>query len=151
MTVLSYRIKTYGIPQGLYGDHKNAFVLTRERTDTELLVGISTPKSHFGKACDKLGIEVIPANSPQVEGRVERNHGVEQDRPVKALRLSGISTIKEANRFLRETYLPKMNGKFTRPAASKDDAHVPLLDVDLTDILCFDYEQDVIQRLHGSV
>ena len=90
MTVWSYRIKEYGIPQGLYCDHKNAFVLTRERTDAELLAGIGTPKSHFGKACDKLSIEVILANSPQAKGGVERNHGVEQDRLVNALRLSGI-------------------------------------------------------------
>ena len=67
MTVLSYWIKTYGIPNGLYCDHKNAFVLTREPTDAELLAGIRTPKSHFGKACEKLGIQVIPANSPQAK------------------------------------------------------------------------------------
>jgi hypothetical protein len=59
---------------------------------------------------------------------------------VKELRLAGISTIEEANRFLEEWYLPKMNGKFSRPAA---DAHVPLGRVDLTDILCFDYERTV--------
>jgi hypothetical protein len=74
---------------------------------------------------------------------VERNHGVEQDRLVKELRLAGISTIAEANTFLREIYLPKMNTRFTRPSASKDDAHVPLLDVDLADILCFEYERTV--------
>jgi hypothetical protein len=143
MTVVSYWIRSYGIPQGLYCDHKNAFVLTREPTDAELLAGITEPKSHFGKAGDKLGIEVIPANSPQAKGRVERNHGVDQDRLVKELRLSGISTIREADRFLRETYLPAMNRKFTRPAASRDDAHVPLLDADLTDIFCFEYERTV--------
>jgi hypothetical protein len=58
------------------------------------------PKSHFGRACDRLGIEVIAANSPRAKGRVERNHGVDQDRLVKALRLEDISTIEEANRFL---------------------------------------------------
>jgi hypothetical protein len=49
MTVLSYWIRKYGIPQALYCDHKNAFVLTREPTDEELLQGITKPKSHFGK------------------------------------------------------------------------------------------------------
>jgi hypothetical protein len=82
MTVLPYWIKAYGIPEALYCDRKNAFVLTRESTDTELLAGITKPESHFGKACEKLGIEVIPANSPQAKGRVERNHGVDQDRLV---------------------------------------------------------------------
>jgi hypothetical protein len=143
MTVLSYWIRKYGIPQSLYCDHKNVFVLTREPTDAELLAGITKPKSHFGKACGKLGVEVIPANSPQAKGRVERNHGVDQDRLVKEFRLAGISTIAEANTFLREVYLPKMNARFTRLPASKDDVRVPLLWVNLTDILCFEYERTV--------
>ena len=86
MTVLKMWILRYGIPESLYCDKKNAFVLTREPTDTEILAGNLKPKSHFGKACDRLGIEVIPANSPQAKGRVERNHGVDQDRLVKELR-----------------------------------------------------------------
>jgi transposase len=115
MTVFSLWIKSYGIPEALYCDEKNAFVLTREPTNTELLSGISEPKSHFGRACDKLGVQVIAANSPQAKGRVERNHGLDQDRLVKELRLKGISTIAEANTFLAKTYLPKMNRKFSHP------------------------------------
>jgi transposase len=143
MTVLSYWITRYGIPQGLYCDHKNAFVITREPTDTELLKGITKPKSHFGKACDKLGIEVIPADSPQAKGRVERNHGLDQDRLVKELRLAGISDIEAANRFLIETYLPAINRKFSRPAADSADAHAPLGKVNLGEILCFEHERTV--------
>ena len=89
-----------GTPQALYCDRKNAFVITREPTDAELSESLTEPKSHFEKACKKLGIEVIPANSPQGKGRGERNHGLDQDRLVKELRLAGISTIEEANRFL---------------------------------------------------
>ena len=63
MIVLKMWIKRYGMPESLYCDKKNAFVLTREPTDAELLAGICKPKSHFGKACDRLGIEVIAANS----------------------------------------------------------------------------------------
>jgi hypothetical protein len=62
MTVLSCWVRTYGIPQALYCDRKNAFVLTREPADAELLRGITKPKSRFGKACGKLGVEVIAAN-----------------------------------------------------------------------------------------
>jgi hypothetical protein len=72
-------IETYGIPESLYCDKKNAFVPTREPTDTELLNGITRPKSRFGRA---LGIDVIAANSPQAKGRVERKDGVDQDRLV---------------------------------------------------------------------
>jgi hypothetical protein len=143
MTVFSCWIRTYGIPDALYCDRKNAFVLTREPTDAELLAGIIEPKSHFGRACEKLGVQVIAARSPQAKGRVERNHGLDQDRLVKELRLAGISTIAEANRFLEKTYLPKMNRKFSRPAARPEDAHVPLGKVSLKDIMCLEYERTV--------
>jgi hypothetical protein len=143
MTVLSYWIKRYGIPQSLYCDKKNAFVLTRDPTDTELLAGITEPKSHFGRACDKLGVEVIPASSPQAKGRVERNHRLDQDRLVKELRLAGISMIEEANRFLHETYLPRMNDTFSRTAFDPADAHVPLGKAALNEILCFEYKRAV--------
>ena len=143
MTVLRLWIECYGIPGSLYCDRKNAFVLTREPTDAELLAGIVKPKSHFGKACDRLGIEVIAANSPQAKGRVERNHGVDQDRLVKALRLENISTIQEANTFLLDTYLPKMNEKFSRPARDANDAHVNPGNTRLSDILCMEYKRKV--------
>ena len=107
----------------------------------ELLAGICKPKSHFGKACGRLGIEVIAANSPQAKGRVERNHGVDQDRLIKELRLENICTIKDANQFLLETYLPKMNGKFSRPPRSRDDAHANLGKVKIDDILCMEFDR----------
>jgi len=56
MNVLKLWIMRYGIPESLYCDKKNAFILTREPTDAELIAGILNPKSHFGKACDRLGI-----------------------------------------------------------------------------------------------
>ena len=143
MKVLKLWIERHGIPESMYCDKKNAFVLTREPTDGEILDGILKPKSHFGKACERLGIEVIAANSPQAKGRVERNHGVDQNRLVKALRLEGICTIERANRYLLETYLPKMNGKFSRPARNSDDAHVKPCGVSLDDILCLEYERNV--------
>jgi len=143
MIVLKMWIETYGIPESLYCDKKNAFVLTREPTDSELLAGITQPKSHFGRACEKLGITVIPANSPQAKGRVERNHGVDQDRLVKELRLAGISTIKQANAFLLDTYLPNMNSKFSRLPINADDAHVKLGTISLDNIFCMEHDRKV--------
>ena len=143
MNVLKTWIEAYGIPETLYCDKKNAFVLTREPTDNELLLGIIQPKSHFGKACARLGIDVIAANSPQAKGRVERNHGVDQDRLVKELRLAGIVTIEQANKFLLETYLPKMNSKFSRPPKKTDNAHVRAGEILLDDILCMEHERKV--------
>ena len=143
MSVLKMWIEIYGIPESLYCDKKNAFVLTREPTDSELLAGVTKPKSHFGKACDRLGIAVIAANSPQAKGRVERNHGVDQDRLVKELRLKGISSLEKANAFLLDTYLPFMNGKFSRLPANSGDAHVRHGTAILDDILCMEYDRKV--------
>jgi hypothetical protein len=73
---------------------------------------------------------------------VERNHGVDQDRLVKVLRLEGISAIEHANRFLWEMYLPKMNGKFSRPAQNSDGAHVhPGKAGQPDDILCMEFDR----------
>jgi hypothetical protein len=73
-----------------------------------------------------LGIELIVAHSPQAKGRVERNHGIYQDRCVKEMHLAEISCIEEANRFLEATYLPTINVKSSKRAAEPEDAHVPL-------------------------
>lgn len=136
MRLLWAWINRYGIPQAVYCDRKNAFVIDREPTIEEQLKGI-TPKSHFQRACERLGIEVIIAYSPEAKGRVERNHGVYQDRFVKELRLEGISTIEEANAFLATKYIPNINKKFAKPPLAPEDAHVPLLSaVNLDDIFC---------------
>jgi transposase len=138
-------IERYGIPQALYCDRKNAFVLDREPTIEEQLRGISA-KSPFELVCEKLGIEVIVAHSPQAKGRVERNHGVYQDRLVKELRLRGISDIETANRYLDREYLQEVNGKFEKSPAQPEDAHVPLLaQQDLRNVICFE-EHRVVSR-----
>jgi hypothetical protein len=143
MRLLWAWIERYGIPQAVYCDRKNAFVLDREPTIDEQLAGI-TPLSPFELACERLGIEVIRAYSPEAKGRVERNHGVYQDRFVKELRLAGISTLEEANRFLVDRYLPAINTKFARLPAASENAHVLLLDgTDLREIFCFQAERKV--------
>jgi transposase len=145
MRLLWAWIQRYGIPQALYCDRKNAFVLDREASLEEQLAGIQ-PESPFQRACRRLGIELIVAHSPQAKGRVERNHGVYQDRFVKELRLAGIHSIEQANRFLEDTYLPAINARFAKPATEPEDAHVQLVDgTDLRDVFCFE-EHRVVSR-----
>src|ERR1051325_11095565 len=77
--------------------------------------------THFGWACKQLGIEIITAHSPEAKGRVERNHGIYQDRLVKELRLAGINTIGAANEFLAAGYCEQLNQKFAvAPRSSVD-------------------------------
>lgn len=130
--------KRYGIPKALYTDRKNVFVTDREPTIEEQLAG-EEALTEFGKACKKLGIEIITANSPQAKGRVERKHGVYQDRFVKELRLRGITTIKEANKLLQNGFVGMLNRKFARPPRSDTNFHRPVdAECDLHQIFCFE-------------
>ncbi len=138
MQLLWAWIARYGIPMSLYTDQKNVFVTDREPSVEEQLAG-QAPLTAFGKACQKLGIEIITAYSPQAKGRVERSHGVFQDRLVKELRLRDIRGIAEANEVLQGGFVQKLNRKFAIPPRDPQDAHVPVLPgVDLRGIFCFE-------------
>ena len=73
--------------------------------------------------CQKLGIRIIAASSPQAKGRVERRHGVHQDRLIKKMRRKGIASYAAANEYLEQEYLPEHNRRFSRPAAKPEDYH----------------------------
>jgi hypothetical protein len=73
--------------------------------------------------CEKLGIEVIPASSPQAKGRVERAHGTHQDRLVKKLRLKGIASYEAANAYFLSEYTAAHNARFSVSPASSVDYH----------------------------
>jgi len=136
-------IDNFGVPQALYTDKKTVFVTDGEPTLEEQLANIS-PKTAFGKACEKLGIEIIEANSPQAKGRVERNHGVYQDRFVKELALRGATTIAEANEILASGFVDSLNAKFARPPASEENAHLRVpKGLDLADVFCFEETRTV--------
>lgn len=136
LTVLKMWIERYGIPRSLYCDKKNMYLVLREATVKEQIAGIK-PLSSFGKACKILGIEIIPAHSPQAKGRVERKHGVFQDRFLKELRLENINSNDAANTFLCSGYLNSLNTKFAHPASHPEDWHRPLANkIDLKKMLC---------------
>jgi transposase len=133
-------IKRYGIPQSVYLDKHTTYKSWAEPTIEEQL-NDQKPMSHFEKSLAKLSVEVIHANSPQAKGRVERLFKTLQDRLVKEMRLKSISTVAEANEFLK-TYLPKHNRQFKKKAASAADLHRPALhSKELDRILCIQEER----------
>ena len=73
-----------------------------------------------------LGVKIMHAHSPQAKGRAERLFGTLQDRLVKELRLAGISTIEEANKFCEQVFIPKYNAKYAVLAQKKGNLHKPL-------------------------
>lgn len=118
--VLQAWIGKYGIPRVLYTDWKNVY--KRKATPAEQLRG-EVPVTQFGRMCQKLGIRIMAANSPQAKGRVERNHGIHQDRLVKKMRRKGIASYAAANRYLDAEYLPQHNRRFAQAAAQPEDYH----------------------------
>jgi helix-turn-helix protein len=118
--VLRAWIGQYGVPQALYTDWKNVY--KRQPTEAERLRG-EVPLTQFGRMCQRLGIEIIAASSPQAKGRVERNHGIHQDRLVKKLRRQGLTSHAAVNEYLEKEYLPAHNRRFARAAAEPEDYH----------------------------
>ena len=115
-------------------------------------VNAKSPKAgdgftQFGRAMTELNIDVICANTPAAKGRVERAHQTLQDRLVKELRLRGISTMDDANRYLPE-FMDDYNRRFARVARNDHDAHRPLTERDhLDDIFTWQEQRRVTAQL----
>jgi len=99
--------------------------------------------TEFGRAMKQLGIEMIPAYSPQARGRSERAFKTHQDRLPKELALHGITTMDAANRYLAEVYMPAFNREFMQPATETGSAFVRWIGTSLDDILCEQHERTV--------
>ncbi len=106
-------IERQGLFCSLYSDRGSHFFYTPKAGEPV----DKTRLTQFGRALKELAIRMIPAYSPQARGRSERNFGTWQGRLPQELRLAGITTVEEANRFLRERYIAEFNAKFTvKPA-----------------------------------
>jgi transposase len=111
-------IETQGLFCALYSDRGSHFFVTPkagEKVDKHRLTQV-------GRAMKELGVQMIPAYSPQARGRSERSFGTWQGRLPQELRLAGIGTVEAANAFLRERYIAEFNTKFTAPAREKGTA-----------------------------
>src|SRR5258708_8402039 len=102
--VLRAWIRKYGVPRALYTDWKNVYI--RKATPAEQLRG-KIPITQFGRMCQKLGIRIIAASSPQAKGRVERINGVHQDRLINELRRKKIAAYEAPNSNPTKSQLPK--------------------------------------------
>ena len=117
-------VRLYGLPAALYPDRDSIYVCTREASLEEDLAHVG-PETQFARAMRELGVDLIPAYSPQAKGRVERRHGLFQDRLVKEMRLLGIRTIEAANAYLDGTFLALVNTRYTVTACDPANGHQP--------------------------
>jgi transposase len=122
MEIFRRYVLQQGLPRSLYVDRDSIYETTRDATIDENLRETG-PLTQFGRALKDLEVQLVLAHSPQAKGRVERRHGVLQDRLVKALRRRRISTLEAANDFLETTFLGPFNERFQVPPARPADLH----------------------------
>lgn len=139
MRALRQVVECQGLFCSLYSDRASHFFLTPkagEPVDRQALTQV-------GRALRELGMQLIPAYSPQARGRSERSFRTWQARLPPELRLHGISTLEEANRFLEESYIAEFNQKFSQQASAEGTAFVPCTRADLDRIFSLQHERTV--------
>lgn len=132
-------IENQGLFCALYSDRGSHFFVTPkagEKVDKHRLTQV-------GRAMKELGVQMIPAYSPQARGRSERSFGTWQGRLPQELRLAGIDTVEGANAFLRSSYLAEFNEKFTVVAHQKETAFRKTVRADLNWIFTLQSERVV--------
>jgi hypothetical protein len=119
-------LEKFGRPLSFYTDKASLFRTAEKRKRDEPGVdkdAVEMPPTQIGRALRELGIAWIGAHSPQAKGRVERNFATAQDRLVKGMRVAGIKSIEEANRYLEEDYLVWWERELTVQPGEADNAH----------------------------
>jgi len=139
MRLLWSYLEKHGRPAAFYTDKASLFRTAERRRREEPGVdqdAVEMPPTQIARALRELGIVWIAAHSPQAKGRVERNFGTAQDRLVKGMRVAGVTTLEQANRYLEKKYLPWWNRTLTVAPACAEDAHRPLGErVNLAEVL----------------
>jgi len=139
MAGLKEVIESQGVFCALYSDRGSHFWLTPKaggKIDPHRLTQV-------GRALRELGVQMIPAYSPQARGRSERNFGTWQGRLPQELRLRRIGNLEAANRFLREHYIGEFNARFQVPAAQRGSAFVRRSSRDLDLIFALQFQRTV--------
>jgi len=141
MTALREVIERKGAFCALYSDRASHFFHTPKAGQP---VDRSRP-TQVGRALQELGIQMIPAYSPQARGRSERSFGTWQGRLPQELRLHGIRSLASANEFLRESYIEEFNERFAVAASEPGHAFLPVRGKDLDLIFSLQHERTVNQ------
>jgi hypothetical protein len=132
-------IERKGLFCALYSDRGSHFWLTPKAGGK---VDPHRP-TQLGRALRELGVQMIPAYSPQARGRSERNFGTWQGRLPQELRLRGINSVTAANDFLRDEYIAEFNRRFQVPAAQRGNAFVACHRRDLDLVFSLQFERSV--------
>ncbi len=139
MAGLKQVVERKGVFCALYSDRGSHFWLTPK-------VGGKVDyhrRTQVGRALHELGVQMIPAYSPEARGRSERNFGTWQGRLPQELRLHRIRTLEAANQVLREHYVAEFNRRFQVAPVQRGNAFVPCRSRDLERIFSLQFERTV--------
>lgn len=112
MAILRQVVERKGLFMALYADKASHFYTTR-RGGTHYQVAQEQEETQIERALRELGIKYIPANSPQAKGRIERLWRLFQDRLIHEMQFYHIRDYREADKFLRQVFVPRYNRDFT--------------------------------------
>lgn len=118
-------VETKGKPLNIYLDKFSTY-----KNNHKSVFDDPNSLTQFERAMRDLDINVIHAHSPQAKGRIERVFNTLQDRLIKELRLAKISTISQANEFLKREFIPKFNAKFAVQPKKQANLHRQLNKID---------------------
>ena len=147
LEVLRQTLENFGIPISLYPDKYSVFFPPKKVDDhitiEEQLNGRQKGITQFGRIVEELGIEMFPASSPQAKGRIERLWETLQSRLVTEFRINHITTIEQANEFLKG-YINKYNSKFCVTANNSKSVFLKLPKrYNLDELLCVKFERTI--------
>jgi hypothetical protein len=131
-------IAVHGLFSSLYTDRGSHYWITTAAGKVD-----KDNPTQVHRALEQLGIDLIPAYSPEARGRSERMFGTLQNRLPQELRLQAITDMTRANRFLKERFIPDHNRRFRAAPAAPETAFVPYVGRDLPDVLCIQEQRTV--------
>ena len=138
-------VEKKGVPLAIYHDRHGIFERPegKEAQSLEEQLRGEEPRTQVGRLLKELGIESIPAYSPQAKGRIERLFKTFQDRLGSELRLAQAKTLEEAQKVLK-AFLPRFNRQFSVPPSVRGLAYRPIPHgMKLSEVFCFTYYRTV--------
>ena len=125
--IMKDTIENYGIPECLYTDYRTVFKSSKkDLTLDEEIKGKQIQNTKFANMLEYIGTDILSTIDPRSKGRIERLWRTFQDRLYKELKKKKINTIKEANQYLKDIFLPKHNNRFASEIDYTKNSFIPV-------------------------
>lgn len=143
LVLLDKVVRRHGIPLCIYHDKHGTLVRNDDNWSLEEQMRGKQDSTQVGAVLESLGIVMIPANSPQAKGRIERAFGTLQDRLIAEMHLAGIKDMDTANVWLEKAFVPYYNRRFGVKPKKRENVFRSAKSLDLKKLISFSYEATV--------